>query len=103
VTRGSQSGQLLVRIHAAGVNPIDWKIRSGFLQQKMPLQFPVTFMAARLHKYGGAEAVHFESVSLSDPGREPFAPSVTLRGADDPSSTDHRRILNARFICNGLD
>ena len=23
------SGELLVRIHAAGVNPVDWKVRAG--------------------------------------------------------------------------
>jgi NADPH:quinone reductase-like Zn-dependent oxidoreductase len=37
-----QSGQLLVRVNAAGVNPIDWKIRAGYMQQTMPLQLPVT-------------------------------------------------------------
>jgi NADPH:quinone reductase-like Zn-dependent oxidoreductase len=38
----SQSGQLLVRVNAAGVNPIDWKIRAGYMQQTTPLQLPVT-------------------------------------------------------------
>ena len=37
-----QPGQLLIRVHAAGVNPIDWKIRAGYMQQMLPLQFPVT-------------------------------------------------------------
>jgi len=37
-----QSGQLLVRVKAAGVNPIDWKIRAGYMQQTRPLQLPVT-------------------------------------------------------------
>ncbi|MDO8727967.1 MAG: NADP-dependent oxidoreductase [Candidatus Methanoperedens sp.] len=31
-------GQLLVEVYAAGVNPIDWKIREGY----MPLKFPAT-------------------------------------------------------------
>jgi NADPH:quinone reductase-like Zn-dependent oxidoreductase len=31
-----------VRVHAAGVNPIDWKIRAGHLQQVMPLLLPFT-------------------------------------------------------------
>ena len=35
-------GQLLVEVHAAGVNPIDWKIREGYMQQMVPLQFPAT-------------------------------------------------------------
>ncbi len=35
-------GKVLVEIKAAGVNPIDWKIREGYMQQITPLQFPST-------------------------------------------------------------
>jgi alcohol dehydrogenase len=35
-------GELLVRVHAAGVNPIDWKTRAGLLREKLPLSLPVT-------------------------------------------------------------
>src|SRR5207302_1862237 len=34
--------QILVRIHDAGVNPIDWKIRQGYMKQVMPVTFPMT-------------------------------------------------------------
>jgi NADPH:quinone reductase-like Zn-dependent oxidoreductase len=34
--------QLLVRVRDAGVNPIDWKIRQGYMKQVMPAQFPLT-------------------------------------------------------------
>jgi len=34
--------QILVRIRDAGVNPIDWKIRQGYLKQVMPATFPLT-------------------------------------------------------------
>ncbi|HEY2531729.1 MAG TPA: NADP-dependent oxidoreductase [Xanthobacteraceae bacterium] len=34
--------ELLVRVHAAGVNPVDWKIRAGQLRQMMPLSLPFT-------------------------------------------------------------
>jgi NADPH:quinone reductase-like Zn-dependent oxidoreductase len=37
-----QSGEVLLRVHAAGVNSIDWKIRAGYLQQMKPLQLPFT-------------------------------------------------------------
>ena len=34
--------EVLIRIKAAGVNPADWKYRSGAYKQFMPLQFPWT-------------------------------------------------------------
>jgi NADPH:quinone reductase-like Zn-dependent oxidoreductase len=35
------SGQVLLRVRAAGVNPIDWKIRKGKLRLAMPAKFPL--------------------------------------------------------------
>lgn len=35
-------GHLLVEVHSAGANPIDWKVREGYLQQMAPLKFPAT-------------------------------------------------------------
>jgi NADPH:quinone reductase-like Zn-dependent oxidoreductase len=32
--------QILIRVTAAGVNPIDWKIRSGAMKEFMPLELP---------------------------------------------------------------
>ena len=34
--------EVLVRVLAAGVNPIDWKIRSGMVHAFFPMQFPYT-------------------------------------------------------------
>ena len=34
--------QLLVRVRAAGVNPIDWKIRQGYMKDMMRTNFPLT-------------------------------------------------------------
>src|SRR6266487_3254604 len=39
------SGKILVNVKAAGVNPADWKIREGYFQQMVPLQFPSTLGA----------------------------------------------------------
>lgn len=33
-------GQVLIRIVAAGVNPVDWKIREGYLKEVIPFTFP---------------------------------------------------------------
>lgn len=37
-----ESGELLIRVHAAGVNSLDWKICAGYLQQIKLLQLPFT-------------------------------------------------------------
>jgi NADPH:quinone reductase-like Zn-dependent oxidoreductase len=34
------SGEVLVRMHAASVNPIDWKMRSGAAKERFPVTFP---------------------------------------------------------------
>lgn len=34
--------QVLIRVKAAGINPADWKYRSGLMKQFMPLKFPWT-------------------------------------------------------------
>jgi NADPH:quinone reductase-like Zn-dependent oxidoreductase len=33
-------GEILIRLHAAGVNPMDWKARDGSFQQWLPAEFP---------------------------------------------------------------
>jgi NADPH:quinone reductase-like Zn-dependent oxidoreductase len=35
-----QHGEVLVRIHATSVNPVDWKIRSGAARERFPQDFP---------------------------------------------------------------
>src|SRR5919199_3938994 len=42
IVPGLSSGKILVEIKASGVNPIDWKIREGYMQQMIQLQFPST-------------------------------------------------------------
>lgn len=37
-----QAGQVLVEVHAASVNPFDWKVRQGLVQQMAQLTFPAT-------------------------------------------------------------
>jgi len=34
-------GELLVRVRAVSMNPVDWKVRSGMLQKFFPVTFPV--------------------------------------------------------------
>jgi len=36
-----QAGEVLIRVHAAGVNPIDWKVREGYMKDLWPHKFPL--------------------------------------------------------------
>jgi alcohol dehydrogenase len=35
-------GHVLVEVHAAGINAVDWKIRVGYLKEHLPLTMPAT-------------------------------------------------------------
>ncbi|WP_426286628.1 NADP-dependent oxidoreductase [Luteibacter sp. E-22] len=37
-----EAGQVLVRVHAAGINGLDWKVREGYVRDVFPLQLPTT-------------------------------------------------------------
>jgi alcohol dehydrogenase len=41
-TSNLSAGKVLVEVKAAGINPIDWKIREGYMQQMIHLQLPST-------------------------------------------------------------
>jgi NADPH:quinone reductase-like Zn-dependent oxidoreductase len=34
-------GEILVKVEAAGVNPVDWKIREGYIKDLFPYEFPI--------------------------------------------------------------
>lgn len=36
------AGEVSIDVHAASVNPINWKLRAGLLQKVFPASFPVT-------------------------------------------------------------
>ena len=46
------SGKVLVIIKAAGVNPVDWKIREGLMQEVVSLQFPSTLGISAVQRSG---------------------------------------------------
>jgi NADPH:quinone reductase-like Zn-dependent oxidoreductase len=37
-----KAGEVLIRVHVAGVNPVDWKFRAGHLKEYLPLTLPHT-------------------------------------------------------------
>jgi NADPH:quinone reductase-like Zn-dependent oxidoreductase len=92
------AGEVLVRVHAAGVNPVDWKIRDGMLREISPA-LPRTLGQ---DVSGVVESVG-EGVGAFKPGDEVFAYLSLRRGggyaeyaiaetgelAKKPASIDH--------------
>ena len=63
-------GQVLMRVHAAGVNPTDWKTRAGYAKSYRTLQLPWT---------PGVEAAG--TVEALGPGVHTFRPGEAIYGA----------------------
>jgi NADPH:quinone reductase-like Zn-dependent oxidoreductase len=80
-------GQILVEVYAAGVNPVDWKIREGYLRERAPLEFPATLGG----DFSGLVAEVGEGVSFKK-GEEVYGYASILRGGSGSfaefSSTD---------------
>jgi NADPH:quinone reductase-like Zn-dependent oxidoreductase len=97
-------GEVLVRVHAAGVNPLDWKVRSGslngFIQHKLPL-IPGWDVSGVVEQVGPgpAAAGRFkkgdEVFAMADPTRDgAYADYVAVRAtalAIKPKSLHHVR------------
>ncbi len=49
------AGEVLVRVHAASLNPLDWMLRSGAIKDFMPIEFPFVLgvdLAGVVHELG---------------------------------------------------
>src|SRR5437588_4968523 len=73
-----QAGEVLVRVHAAGVNPIDLKVREGHMKDFCPHKFPLILgwdLSGVVEELGPSSAaagrfkVGGEVYSLPDPTR----------------------------------
>lgn len=72
------TGQVLIQVHAAGVNPIDWKIREGWLKEIFHYNFPLILGT---DVAGIVEAVG-DGVTHLQPGQPIFGVvDMTLSGA----------------------
>ena len=72
----ASKGKVLIEIHAASINPFDWKIREGYLQKMVPLQFPVTLGG----DFSGIITEVGESVSGFKKGDEVYGTAIVLSG-----------------------
>lgn len=69
--------QVLIELHATSINPIDWKLREGYLKEGLPFHFPIIlgWDAAGIVKEVGAKVKKFRV------GDKVFArPATTERG-----------------------
>lgn len=69
-------GQVLVEVHAASINPIDWKIRAGFLKEMAPLVFPATLGG----DFSGVVVEVGEGVSDFAVGDQVYGQAIMLNG-----------------------
>ncbi len=93
-----ESDEVLIRVHGAGVNPIDWKVRAGYLSAFMPLPLPfilgidvagvVEDVGAHVNDFKLGDAVY----AWCDVGRNgSYAEYVTVKAASvalKPESLD---------------
>lgn len=69
-------GHLLIEVHAAGINPVDWKIREGYMAQMIPLKFPATLGG----DFSGVVVEVGGGVSGFKKGDEVYGQAGALRG-----------------------
>jgi NADPH:quinone reductase-like Zn-dependent oxidoreductase len=103
-----KNGEVLIQVHAAGVNPLDWKVRAGdlkkFIQHKLPLVpgWDVSGVVAEVGA-GPAAAGQFkkgdEVFDMADPTRDgAYADYIAIHGtalALKPKSLHHVRAAAA--------
>ncbi len=92
-------GEVLVRVHAAGVNPVDWKIREGFLVEKIRHTLPLVLgwdVSGVVHSIGGnlkRLKVGDEVMSCPDVARDgAYAEYIVIKESEvalKPASVDH--------------
>lgn len=93
------AGQILVEVHAASVNPFDWKVREGLSRQMAPLTFPATLggdLAGIVAEVGEGvqgflvgQAVYGQAGALSGSGSfAEFAPVKAESISQKPESVD---------------
>src|SRR2546423_602264 len=99
-----QAGEVLIRVHATSVNPIDWKVREGLMKDFWPHEFPLILgwdLSGVVEELGPSPAaagrfkVGDEGYSLPDPTRNGAdADYIVVREtelAGKPKSVPHTR------------
>src|SRR5207237_4514803 len=84
-----QAGEVLVRVQAAGVNPIDWKVLEGYMKDFWPHKFPfilgwdLSGVVEELGRGGSRFKISDEGYSLPDPNRNgAYADYIVVRESE---------------------
>jgi NADPH:quinone reductase-like Zn-dependent oxidoreductase len=98
-----QADEVLIRVHAAGVNPIDWKVREGHMKDFRPHKFPLILgwdLSGVVEELGRGVSrfkIGDEVYSLSDPTRNgAYADYIIVRESElalKPNSLHHIRAV----------
>jgi NADPH:quinone reductase-like Zn-dependent oxidoreductase len=101
-----KDGEILVRVHAASVNPVDWKIRDGLLRKRFNLQLPV-IPGSDLSGEVAAVGPGVTNFRVGDPVFAmigllgAYAEHVTLKAAmaaSKPASIDHVQAASVPLV-----
>jgi len=93
------ASEVLVRVHASGVNPVDWKVREGYMKQAMPLRMPAVLgidfsgviesVGAGVTEFVTGQAVFGRADMGHDGAYAEFVAVPTENIAPKPSGIDH--------------
>jgi NADPH:quinone reductase-like Zn-dependent oxidoreductase len=91
-------GEVRVKIHAASMNPIDWKLRAGMLKERMPVNLPLTVgrdfagvvdaVGAGVTEYKAGDEVFGQTEWGKDGTFAEYAVTIPAKIAPKPKSVD---------------
>jgi NADPH:quinone reductase-like Zn-dependent oxidoreductase len=94
-------GEVLIRVHAATVNPIDWRVREGYMKDFWPHKFPLILgwdlsgVVEELGRGASRFKIGDEVYSVPDPTRNgAYADYIVIRESElalKPNSLHHIR------------
>lgn len=96
-----KDGQVMVEVHAASLNPFDYKVRLGYMKEMIPLTFPVTIggdfsgvvteVASGVSEFAVGDEVYGQSVVVNGGSGSlaEFTASNTKNTAKKPESLSH--------------
>src|SRR5258706_12388922 len=92
------ANEVLIKVHAASVNPFDWKARAGYVKEFFPLTFPATLgsdVSGTVEEVGPGGVLFkqgdevYASLGLEGGGYAEYAVASEAIVASKPRTLDH--------------